>query len=85
MSQSETRSERAARKDVTMIQTDANDTVIKADGGGAHMIETDGSDAVSCSCPDWEHREPDGGCYHMIAYGEWEIDRVIVGGSKVEL
>lgn len=45
----------------------------------AHLIETEGTDALRCSCPDYEHNVgPDGKCKHMIAYEEWNIDEVMV-------
>lgn len=32
-----------------------------------YTVAVGGGRASSCSCPDWKHREPDGGCKHMRA------------------
>lgn len=32
-----------------------------------YRVTVKGGAASSCSCPDWEHREPEGGCKHMRA------------------
>lgn len=32
-----------------------------------YTVTVEGGRASSCSCPDWKHREPEGGCKHMRA------------------
>lgn len=32
-----------------------------------YTVAVEGGRASSCSCPDWTHREPNGGCKHMRA------------------
>lgn len=49
-----------------------------ADSDSAHLVETSGTDALRCSCPDFKHNLGAGGkCKHMLAYEEWNIDEVM--------
>lgn len=33
----------------------------------SYEVEVCPDGPVSCTCPDWRHREPEGGCKHQIA------------------
>lgn len=37
----------------------------------AHILRTRGTDAVECSCPDYQNRPGIEKCKHAIAYEEW--------------
>lgn len=39
--------------------------------------------AVGCSCPDWEHREPKGGCKHMRAVEAQDAVTLAAGNEDV--
>ena len=88
-----TRKQRAQNRYIRLVYLDADNTKAvqkktrDGDWGDAHIIETDGSDdAVSCTCPDWKLRKPDGGCYHQHAYNDWTFDEIILAsGRRIEL
>jgi predicted nucleic acid-binding Zn finger protein len=52
---------------------------VTGDSGNSHVIDTVGTEAVHCTCPDYEHNcSGQEKCKHMIAYEEWEVDEVVV-------
>jgi hypothetical protein len=63
--------------------TEDNDHLIKGDSGNWHILEVDGSQAESCTCPDHQMRGVD--CKHMIAYTEWLIDEIRIPGQTIIL
>lgn len=68
---------RARNQTIELTFVDGDRLAVKSDGSEeSHVLETDGIEAVSCTCPDYEHREPEGGCKHMIAWEKWFIDVV---------
>ena len=49
-------------------------------GEHCYTVEVRGSEASSCSCPHWTHREPSGGCKHMRATEN--VEAVIMAASE---
>lgn len=58
---------------------------IQSDSGETHVLFTSGSEAYECTCPDWQNRQPEGGCKHMIAYEMWLINSIRVGKEVIDL
>jgi len=80
----ETRTERARQEHMTYFIIGENDHVIEGDSGNRHVLDVDGSEAESCSCPD--HQQRNVRCKHMAAYEEWLVDEVkMSSGTEVEL
>lgn len=68
--------------ELTIIEND--DMAIRSGGSDeTHVLHTEGSEAISCTCPDYENRNPDGGCKHMIAWENWFIDEVKFSDGEV--
>ena len=75
------RAARAASENVTMTIVGPDTFAMEGDSGNAHLVETSGSEATHCTCPDYEHNlTGDQKCKHMIAYEECEYDEVEVTG-----
>lgn len=68
-----------------VVQKKVNDgTKIEPEWGDAHKLETRGSEATDCTCPDSRFRNAK--CYHQIAWEDWTFDEVVFDdGTKVEL
>jgi hypothetical protein len=79
-----TRRERAKREHMTYYVIGADQHVIEGDSGTRHVLDVDGTEALSCSCPDHQNRHRS--CKHMIAYQEWYIDSVVMScGIELDL
>lgn len=68
----ETRAERAKEETMTLTGCEGDMFAISGDSGNVHVVETSGSTAKWCSCPDHQNRKVR--CKHMAAYENWEFD-----------
>lgn len=77
------RTDKARQSTMVLVVTDDGQMLMKSRGGNAHVLDVDGrGTATACTCPDWVHRNPDDGCYHMRAYNDWDLlDRVSLSGE----
>lgn len=73
------RMKRALNEDWAVAVSGPNSFVFSGDSGKAHVVRTDGTEAVECSCPDHEHNLSKGQkCKHMMAYEEWPSQITVV-------
>lgn len=83
------RKKRAKERYLRLVYTAPTEKVVqkkKDDGswGDAHALQTSGSDATDCSCPDSRIRGMK--CYHQHAWEDWTFEEVILhDGERVEL
>lgn len=83
------REKRARERYLRLVYINETETVVQkrispGEWGDAHKLETDGSDAVDCSCPDSQIRGSK--CYHQIAWEDWTFDKIVFhDGLEVEL
>lgn len=47
-----------------------------------YTVTVTNQSVTGCSCPDWEHREPEGGCKHMRAVEAQEAVTLAAGGRE---
>lgn len=71
-----TRLQRSESEHMTVQMTgEESAVVVQGDSGHQHVVTTDGSDAVACTCADFEHNlNQSGKCKHMLAWDEWTLD-----------
>jgi len=69
---------RAEKEHMKLEVAGPNCFAITGDSGRTHLIDTEGMDAVFCTCEDNQNNLlPHEQCKHQIAYEEWLIDEVI--------
>jgi len=80
-----TRLGRAVNEHMTLRVIGPNQFTVTGDSGVSHVIETDGVDALSCTCPDHKYNLSAGQkCKHMIAYEDWYVNDVEFGDQILD-
>lgn len=84
MSKAATRSKRAQSEEMSATVISSNEIAVNSENSDeSHIVETRGSEAVSCTCPDFRFSRPKDGCKHMRAWEDWAIDVVAFSDGEV--